>query len=152
MLSPCRAALTAAFVVALLPGCSSGAEPSASPSGAGPPGTAGPLGRASSSPGETPTAVTSPPPTAAAVRVLAVRFAGGQVTGVEPRVTVARGEQVVLRVSSDVSDEVHVHGYDLRQKVDAGGTAEIALTADLPGGFEVELEELGRTLFQLRVS
>ena len=62
------------------------------------------------------------------------------------------GEQVVLRVSSDVAEEVHVHGYDLEQAVPAGGSADIPLTASIPGVFEVELHESGKALYQLRVA
>ena len=86
------------------------------------------------------------------VRVIDVTVAGGTVSGVSSRVEAALGERLVIRVTSDVADEVHVHGYDQRAVVPAGGTAEIPLTADIPGGFEVELEESGRTLFQLRVA
>ncbi|MBC7373896.1 MAG: hypothetical protein H7323_07895 [Frankiales bacterium] len=85
-------------------------------------------------------------------RVIAVAVAGGMVTGVDSRVAARLGEQLVVRVTSDVADEVHVHGYDLRADVAAGGTVEIPLTAAIPGGFEVELEGSGQTLFQLRVS
>ncbi len=85
-------------------------------------------------------------------RVIAVTVAGGTVSGVESRVAARLGEQLVVRVTSDVADEVHLHGYDLRAEVPAGGTVDIPLTATIPGGFEVELEGSGRTLFQLRVS
>ena len=39
------------------------------------------------------------------------------------RATVAKGDEVVLVVHSDVADEIHVHGYNLKQDVAAGGTA-----------------------------
>lgn len=92
-----------------------------------------------------------PPPTPTA-RLLDVVFAGGEVSGIDPRVPVKLGEKLLIRVTSDVADEVHVHGYDLYGEVAAGGTVEIPMTASIPGGFEVELEKLGKTLFQLRVS
>ena len=95
------------------------------------------------------------PPAAApspSARVIDVTLAGGTVTGVSSRVEAALGERLVIRITSDVADEVHVHGYDERATVPAGGSVEIPLTADIPGGFEVELEESGRLLFQLRVA
>lgn len=85
-------------------------------------------------------------------RVIAVSFARGRVSGVGSRVSARLGEQLLLRVTSDVADEVHVHGYGRTATVESGGTVEIAFTADVPGGFEVELEGLGRQLFQLRVA
>lgn len=101
------------------------------------------------SPAPTPTASPSPSPE---VRTIEVVYAGGEVSGTTGREEVALGEHVVLRIHSDVADEVHVHGYDLQQALPAGVPVEIPLHADVPGGYEVELHEAGRPLFQLRVS
>jgi hypothetical protein len=57
------------------------------------------------------------------------------------RQTVDKGDRVVLVVTSDVADEVHLHGYDISRDVAAGGTARIRFKATIPGRFEVELEE-----------
>lgn len=94
-------------------------------------------------------ATASPSP---AARVIEVGVVGGMVTGPGSRVEVVLGEELVVRVTSDVAEEVHVHGYDERADVPAGGTVEIPFTADIPGGFEVELEGSGQLLFQLRVA
>jgi hypothetical protein len=59
------------------------------------------------------------------------------------RVTVARGRRVVLIVTSDVSDHVHLHGYDLMQDVGPGMPARIAFRATRPGTVEAELEDRG---------
>ncbi len=67
------------------------------------------------------------------------------------RVEVRVGDLVVLRVTSDVADEVHVHGYDLFADVGAGGTALLEFSADIPGIFEVELEGAGLELLELVV-
>lgn len=55
------------------------------------------------------------------------------------RASVTEGD-VVLVVTSDVADEIHLHGYDLSTEVAAGGTARLPFTATIPGRFEVELE------------
>ena len=75
---------------------------------------------------------------------------GSPVGGIE-RVTVRQGDLVSVYVASDVADEVHVHGYDLSYDVDAGGTARIEFTANVPGRFEVELEERGVQIADLTV-
>jgi len=99
------------------------------------------------------TAAPSPAPSPSpSGTVVEVTYAGGQVTGVGPRVPVKLGEQVVLRFTSDVVEEIHVHGYDLYADLTPGQTEEISFTADIPGSFEVELHEAGRPLFQLRVA
>ncbi len=46
---------------------------------------------------------------------------------------------------------VHVHGYDVTEDLKAGKRATIDLTADIPGVFEVELEQSHTPLFELTV-
>ena len=96
------------------------------------------------------TAVATTTSAPAAGRVVNVAFRGGVVTG-DTRHQVRRGEVVRLVVASDVADEVHVHGYDDKAEVPAGGTVELSFTADIPGVFEVELERQGRRLLTLEV-
>ncbi len=73
--------------------------------------------------------------------VLTVLVGKKGVAGGPKRFTVKKGRRVVLVVRSVYRDEVHVHGYDLKRDVRAGGTARIAFTAKLVGVFEVELEK-----------
>jgi heme/copper-type cytochrome/quinol oxidase subunit 2 len=96
----------------------------------------------------------SPSPTASsgpAVVEVAVTVRGGRVTPPTHRVKVRRGQTVRLRVTSDVADEVHVHGFDLKKDVAAGKTATIEFVADQPGLDEVELEAAGLQLVQLEI-
>jgi hypothetical protein len=80
-----------------------------------------------------------------------VTFEGGVVAGAG-RVSVAVGDQVSVRVLTDTDAEIHVHGYDVFFEATAGVPIEIALTADVPGIFEVELEETHTLLFELEVT
>ena len=75
---------------------------------------------------------------------------GGQVQGPN-QVGVVVGTSVRIDVRSDTADEVHVHGYELVADVEPGKTTSIELKADVPGVFEVELEESGLPLFELSV-
>ncbi len=68
-----------------------------------------------------------------------------------PRDSVAHGRDVVITVTSDVADEVHVHGYDLMADVAPGAPATIRFTADAPGRFEIELENTGVQIAELEV-
>jgi hypothetical protein len=55
-------------------------------------------------------------------------------------------------VNSDVSDEVHVHGYDIPKEVKAGGSVSFRFPAKLEGVFEVELESRKEQIAELRVN
>ena len=113
-----------------------------------PPAAAEPSGPAVSL---APTPSPTPSPKSDAV-VVEVEYAGGKATGADQRVPVKLGQQVVLRFTSDVAEEIHVHGYDLYADLVPGQQAEIAFKATLPGSYEVELHDAGRPLYQLRVS
>jgi hypothetical protein len=75
----------------------------------------------------------------------------GSVEGPD-RPEVMLGDVVQLLVSGPVSDEVHVHGYDIYDALEPGQMVEITFTADVPGIFEVELEGAGALLLELKVS
>jgi len=93
-----------------------------------------------------------PPATATFTGVgVAVQVAGGKVVPPTHRVDVPIGQRVRLQVVSDVADEVHVHGYDLKQDVAPGAPATVEFVADQPGLFEVELEAAKLQLVQLEV-
>jgi hypothetical protein len=87
----------------------------------------------------------------AAGQHLAVQVAGGQVSGDTGRVPVPVGEHVTLTITSDVADEVHLHGYDLEAALTPGTPAELTFDATIPGVFEVELHEAGTVLLSLQV-
>ena len=88
--------------------------------------------------------------TAPAGTVAAFTFMGGHVSG-DSRVTVKLGDQVTIRVVSDVAEEVHVHTYDLTVDLEPGVPGEITFTADIPGVHEVELEDSHLHLTSLEV-
>ena len=54
--------------------------------------------------------------------------------------------------SDDTADEVHLHGYDRSAFVTAGATATLRFDADVPGVFELELEQSGTPLARLEIS
>ena len=66
--------------------------------------------------------------------------------------TYNKGEQIRFKVESDVSDEVHVHGYDIMKDVKAGGSVSFDFPAELEGVFEAELEGRKEQIIELTVN
>jgi hypothetical protein len=86
----------------------------------------------------------------AASGTVTVVVAGGAAEGPD-RVEATTGETVSVTATSDVADEIHVHGTDDRFDIAAGETLDFEFVADIPGVFEVELENNGILLFELAV-
>jgi hypothetical protein len=63
-----------------------------------------------------------------------------------------KGEQVRFKVDSDVSDEVHMHGYDIGKDVRAGGSVSFDFPATIEGVFEAELENRKEQILELTVN
>ncbi len=82
--------------------------------------------------------------------MISVEVVEGEVT-VEGPATVGLGDEVTIRVTADVADEVHVHTYDLYADLEPGTPGEITFVAEIPGVHEVELEGAGLLLLNLEV-
>ncbi len=87
-----------------------------------------------------------------AVQTITIDIVDGEPVGGVQREEVALGSVVGLMVTSDIAEEVHVHGYDILRAVSEGHPAHFAFNAEIPGVFEVELEGSGRLLMQLEIS
>jgi plastocyanin len=80
-----------------------------------------------------------------------VAVTDGKVKPKPHRVDVPLGSKVRLQVTSDVDDELHVHGFDIEESLEAGRTTTVEFTADQQGVFEVETHETELELLQLEV-
>ncbi|MFQ5523718.1 MAG: hypothetical protein ACE5F5_09085 [Acidimicrobiia bacterium] len=67
-------------------------------------------------------------------------------------IEVTLGEEVRILVFSDTVDMAHLHGYDIAADVGPGTTGVIEFVADIPGVFELELEDSGVELGRVQVS
>ena len=87
---------------------------------------------------------------------VAVRFEvevrEGKVVGGIPRFEVSIGDVVAVTVTSDVSDQLHLHVYDAMADVGPGVEADLVVRAEVPGVFEAELHGSGLRVFELEVS
>jgi hypothetical protein len=78
--------------------------------------------------------------------------AQGKPVGGVAELTYDEGEQVRFKVKSAVSDEVHMHGYDIGKDVEAGGSVSFDFPATIEGVFEAELEDRKEQILELTVN
>jgi hypothetical protein len=76
----------------------------------------------------------------------------GKPVGGIAELTYNKGEEVRFKVDSDVSDEVHMHGYDIMKDVEAGGSVSFDFPATIEGIFEAELEGRKEQILELTVN
>lgn len=101
------------------------------------------------SPSESATEPEVPKPAKARIKVEA-----GTVNGAPDRLPVVVGQTVRITITSDVAEELHVHGVEELLALPAGEkqTLEFVVPAEPgPGLYEVELEGSSLLLFQLEV-
>ncbi|MDQ3630632.1 MAG: hypothetical protein M3417_05020 [Actinomycetota bacterium] len=67
------------------------------------------------------------------------------------RLRVTKGERVRFRVRSKDTDELHVHGYEVKRELAAGEIVPVSFEAAIDGVFEIELEGAGEQIASLRV-
>ena len=95
---------------------------------------------------------TTAPAADADAGVIVIDIAGGSVVGGVRREKVKQGDEVTLRITSDVADELHVHTYDVTADLEPGETAEVTFDAAIPGIHEVELEKRRQKVLELEVA
>jgi plastocyanin len=87
---------------------------------------------------------TPAPPKPEATRI---DVSGGEVAGGPAEINAKNGDTVVIIVSADTADDIHLHGYDIEKKVEPGKPATFKFKANLEGEFEIEshvAEDAGR--------
>jgi heme/copper-type cytochrome/quinol oxidase subunit 2 len=81
-----------------------------------------------------------------------INVVGGKPQGGVQKITVNKGQPVRFKVVSDVSDEIHVHGYNFHKDVKKGGSVSFDFPAKIDGIFVVELENRGEQIASLQVN
>ena len=84
--------------------------------------------------------------------VIEVTIAGGTVTPTNAQAQAVAGRPILLAVSSDVVDELHVHSVPEHTfDVDARPDQQFEFTVEVPGRVDVELHDLHRTVVTIEV-
>ncbi len=89
-------------------------------------------------------------PSKPAIPTIVIR--DGKPVGGVKELTYEAGERIRFEVDSDVSDEVHVHGYDISKEVRAGRPVDFDFPATIEGVFEAELHGTEEQILELRVN
>jgi hypothetical protein len=98
----------------------------------------------------TTTTETAPPPPPGPTEIRIVVVDGAPKGGIV-REKVQKNDRVVLVVRADVTDHIHLHGYDIMRDVAPGEPARLPFKATIPGRFEVELEDRGVQIADITV-
>lgn len=128
----------------LLAGCGSTTTDSAStsPSAAPTPSAAGAT--------QSPRAHQAPLPEEATIVEIAI--SGGTVTPTNGQTQATIGKPIVLQVTSDVADQLHVHSVPEHTfNVEPRPDQNFEFTVDVPGQVDVELHDVNRTVVTIQV-
>ncbi|MEV0199881.1 hypothetical protein [Nonomuraea sp. NPDC050691] len=111
----------------------------------------GPLSQTHHNPGNSHEVATVPPGGRAGEARADISVRAGRVSPPSGWLEARRGQTVAVTVTSDVADELHVHGYDRTAELRPGQPVTVRFRADLTGVFEVETHRSGLVLTQVAV-
>jgi hypothetical protein len=113
----------------------------------------GPTAATATAPPASTSTTAAPPPAAPTPTYTRIVVRERKPLGGVQRIKVRKGEQVRIVVSSpDTSDEIHLHGYDLKRALEAGGSVRFSFRATADGIYEIELERARVKLAELVVA
>ena len=79
-------------------------------------------------------------------------IANGKVSPSGASIKAKAGQTVRVTGTSDVADELHIHGYDKEIELTPGKPASLTFKADTKGTFEIETHETAKLVAKLVVS
>lgn len=89
------------------------------------------------------------PPPAPQREQIRIVVRGGKPVGGVQNVTVPKNTPAVIVITSDVADELHLHGYNLKRELTPGKTVRLPFRATIEGTVEAELEDRGLPLVRI---
>jgi FtsP/CotA-like multicopper oxidase with cupredoxin domain len=91
-----------------------------------------------------------PAPPAPTFTTITVR--GGKPVGGVKKITINKGDTARIEITSpDTTSEIHLHGYDLKRNLKAGGSVRYSFVANTDGIYVIELEGTGTQIGSLVV-
>ncbi|MDO8594442.1 MAG: hypothetical protein Q7R93_02925 [bacterium] len=86
------------------------------------------------------------------VQTVTLRVAQGKLVAGPTVFPVAKGETVMIKITSDEAEEFHLHGYDKSIDLEPNTEAMLTFVADTVGRFPAELEGSKTEIFTLEVT
>lgn len=84
--------------------------------------------------------------------VIGVTIKGGEVNPTNAQLQAKTKQQIVVKVDSDVADELHVHSTPEHTfKVEAKPAQQFQFSVDVPGNVDIELHHLNKTIATVHV-
>lgn len=84
--------------------------------------------------------------------VIDVTIKGGEVNPTNAQLQAKTKEQIVVKVASDVADELHVHSTPEHTfKIEAKPAQQFQFSVDVPGKVDIELHQLNKTIATVQV-
>jgi sporulation-control protein spo0M len=81
-----------------------------------------------------------------------VQIKGGEVTPTNQQLEAKVNQPIVVKVNSDVADELHVHSTpDHNFKIEAKPVQQFQFTVSVPGNVDIELHQLAKTIATVQV-
>jgi hypothetical protein len=90
--------------------------------------------------------------TAVEPKVATIEIREGEPVGGVQDLEFDAGDDIRFRVESDAAWEIHLHGYDVSEEVEAGGSVEFDVPATAEGVYEVEIEETATHIAEVTVN
>jgi hypothetical protein len=84
-------------------------------------------------------------------RVEGIAIKDGGPVGDPPTLEYEKGDMIVLRLSADAEEEVHIHGFDKTVDVPLRGATVTRFRANIEGIFEIEAHGSGKLLAKLEI-
>jgi FtsP/CotA-like multicopper oxidase with cupredoxin domain len=95
------------------------------------------------------TSTTTKTPTLAPVKKIQIK--GGKAEGGLAEISAHKGDTVRFQVSTDKNYEIHLHGYNVAKNATTTTPASFQLKATETGIFEIEIEDTGTQIAELKV-
>jgi hypothetical protein len=81
-----------------------------------------------------------------------VTIKGGEINPTNAQLEAKTNEPIVVKVNSDVADELHVHSTPAHTfKIEPGQVQQFQFAVDVPGQVDIELHQLNKTIATVQV-